>query len=140
MFWRTCLFTPHLWSQTYLNSRLNKQTNNVFNSKLHNLETLDFLTSPTIEEESWLAQNVLKHVFVYAIWLFSLRIVGVSFSIHSTLKTQEKYITNTVGVFKEFLFCLFGVPFLTALFHIFFHLTLFLMIFKLGVWFGEIVF
>ena len=114
-----------------------KQTKNIPNFKLHNQETLDFLTSPTIEEESWLAQNVLKHVFVYAIWLFSLRIVGVSFSIHSTLKTQEKYITNTVGVFKEFLFCLFGVPFLTALFHIFFHLTLFLMIFKLGVSFGD---
>ena len=79
-----------------------KQTNNISNFKLHNLETLDFLTLPTIEEESWLAQNVLKHVFVYAIWLFSLRIVGVSFSIHSTLKTQEKYITNTIGVFVEF--------------------------------------
>ena len=88
-----------------------KQTNYTPNFKLHNLETLDFLTLPTIEEESWLAQNVLKHVFVYAIWLFSLRIVGVSFSIHSTLKTQEKYITNTVGVFKEFLFCYFSLLF-----------------------------
>ena len=37
--------------------------------KLHNLETLDFSTWPTIEEESWLSQNVLNHVFVYAIWL-----------------------------------------------------------------------
>ena len=73
---------------------------------------MDFLTLPTIEEESWLAQNVLKHVFVYAIWLFSLRIVGVSFSIHSTLKTQEKYITNTVGVFKKFLSSSYSLFFL----------------------------
>ena len=38
--------------------------------KLHNLETLDFSTLPTIEEASWLPQNVLKHVFVSTIWLY----------------------------------------------------------------------
>ena len=30
-----------------------KQTKNIPNFKLPNLETLDFLTSPAIEEDSW---------------------------------------------------------------------------------------
>ena len=65
-----------------------KQTNYTPNFKLHNLETLDFLTSPTIEEESWLAQNVLKHVFVYKKGLEAVGPPGITVCMYEEQRTQ----------------------------------------------------